>query len=119
MKRIFPFLALGLFFLNSLKAEKIEGRIIFKADTMEVTFNIPVTLIGQAPNYEKLQQGVKYYDATGKKKELRPSQANEIQFTYESRLIRMLSRQNMLMKGGLYHYSSTLFLKLDEDGPLN
>jgi predicted Zn-ribbon and HTH transcriptional regulator len=113
MKRIYLLMVIGLMFAWKLEAKKMEGKILFDHDTLAVTFNIPVNFFSQEPIYEKLQYKVKYYDTAGKKIVLKPDQAKEIQFQYEGKTVRMLSRNNSTGWA-----NSTLYLKLEIDGNL-
>jgi predicted Zn-ribbon and HTH transcriptional regulator len=118
MKRISLLVVIGLILSFKLEAKKIEGRIIFENDTIDVTFNIPIKFFTQEPNYEKLQYKVKYFDSAGNKIILRPDKAKEIQFKYEYENVRMLSRYNSLGLGNIFSMSTNIFLKLEIDGEL-
>lgn len=115
MKIIHLFTIVGLILTFNLEAKKIEGRIIYKNDTVNVTFIIPIKILAQEPNYQKLQFKVKYYDAAGKKIILKPDNAKEIQFKYEDEEVRMLSRYNSLGIGNIFSLSTNIFLKLEID----
>lgn len=103
---------------SSLEAKKVDGKIVYENDTVDVTFIIPVKLLSQEPKYERLQYKIKFYDPSGKKVILKPDQAKEIQFTYGSEKIRMLSRRNSLQTGIIFSASVNIFLKLEMDGEL-
>ena len=118
MIRIILSIVIGLILTFKLEAKKIEGKILFENDTIDVTFNIPIKMFKQEPNYEKLQYKVKYFDSTGKKLTLRPDNAKEIQFKNENENVRMLSRYNSLRSGKFLLMSSNIFLKLLTDGEL-
>ncbi|HTO16638.1 MAG TPA: hypothetical protein VLZ83_12765 [Edaphocola sp.] len=118
MKRISLLVVIGLILSFKLEAKKIEGRILFENDTIEVTFNIPIKFFTQEPNYEKLQYKVKYFDSTGNKIILRPDKAKEIQLKYKNENVRMLSRYNSLRLGNIFSMSTNIFLRLETDGKL-
>ncbi|MGI9159778.1 MAG: hypothetical protein ACR2K1_08510 [Saprospiraceae bacterium] len=105
----------------SVSAERIKGLIITKAqDTLDVTFEIPLLSRSKQPNYERLQRGVTYYDANGKKQTLNPAEAVEIHFTHDNEVIRMRTRFNPLVfLGGSINLQagSSVLLRLLEDGP--
>jgi len=117
MKKIVLLILLGLF-VNKLYAKKVEGQIITQNDTINVTFNIPMKLFTQEPNYERLQYRIKYYDSLNQKKILRPDQAKEIRFLHKNEEIRMLSRYNSLGFSSFFSMNSNIFLKLEIDGEL-
>jgi hypothetical protein len=118
MNRICLLIVIALIFTLKSEAKKIEGKILFESDTLDVIFNIPIKFFTQEPNYEKLQYKVKYYDSTGKIIVIRPDIANEIQFTYNFEDVRMLSRNNSLGLGNAFSRSRSIFLKLEIDGKL-
>ncbi len=107
-----------LIFAGHLNAKKIEGIIIFEHDTAEVIFNIPIELLTQQPDYDKLQYRVAYFDAKGKKRVLSPYDALEIRFRFEQEEIRMLSRNGFHEFGFGFGKGGQIFLKLEVDGPL-
>lgn len=111
-------IVIGLIFSFKSEAKKIEGKIFFENDTLDVIFNIPIKFFTQEPNYEKLQYKVKYYDSTGKIIVIQPDNANEIQFTYNFEDVRMLSRNNSLGLGNAFSRSRSIFLKLEIEGKL-
>jgi hypothetical protein len=118
MKRGFLIAALVVISIHT-NAKKLAGLIIANGKTREVTFDIKVPLLGDEPNFLRLQQKVTYYDESGKKKILRPDEADEIQFDYDGMVVRMISCPNTL--GGLntfFSSSKKIFLKLEIDGPL-
>jgi hypothetical protein len=118
MRRISLLVTIGLFLVFHAEAKKIQGKIVFINETKEVVFNIPVKFFTQEPNYEKLQYKVRYYDASGKKVTLRPTNAQEIQFTHNFKNIRMLSTNNTLGLGSLFTNNTKIFLHLEMDGQL-
>ena len=119
MKKIYLLLVIGL--LTSpiqLLAKKVEGKIIFENDTLEVVFDIPTNIFTKQPDYEKLQYRVKYVDSEGKKMVLKSDKAKEIQFKIGEENVRMLSRINTLGSGMLFSTNRNIFLKLEDDGIL-
>ncbi len=118
MRRLSVLVVLGMILTFKLEARKIEGKILFKNDTLNVIFNIPIKFFTQQPNYEKLQNKVKYFDSNGKKIVIRPENAKEIQFKFQNENIRMLSRLNSLGLGSIFYTGSNIFLRLEIDGDL-
>ncbi|NOZ46096.1 MAG: hypothetical protein GXO79_04860 [Chlorobi bacterium] len=118
MRKLFIVVVLGLICSAKVEAKKIKGKILFQDDTIEVIFNIPIKFFSQEPNYERLQYKVKYYNQSGKKVVIRPDDAEEIRFKYQSKEIRMLSLYNTLGLGNIFSISSNIFLKLEIDGNL-
>lgn len=119
MKKLLLVILVVVSAISSSEAEKIKGKIIFQDDTVDVTFNIPVNLLTQTPNYEKLQYRVKYFDKNGRKKKLKPDQAKEIQFRYNNENVRMLSMVNTVGGGSnMFSFNPNIFLKLEVDGEL-
>jgi hypothetical protein len=114
MIKLLLLVGIELVFNFNLQAKEVKGKIIFENDTVDVTFNIPFKVVGNQPDFERLQKRVKYYDASGKKKVLKPSQAIEIRFNDGSQLIRLLSRA--YKEPGLATNKRPLFLKLEVDG---
>lgn len=104
-----------------LATEKTPGTIIYPdKDKEEVIFELPLLLFGDL-NYIKLQEKVKYTDSFGAKKLLRPEQVKEIVFTYKGERIRMISipKSGDLMLGSIFSASTSIFLKLEEEGSLS
>ena len=97
---------------------KIEGIIINQNDSLLVTFNIPTNAIQTEPDFQRMQRSIKYYDINGKKKMLKPRDAEEIQFKMNNKLIRILSRKMNFNTNNRYLLDSVMFLKLEEDGYL-
>lgn len=98
--------------------KKIPGTIIADGKSTEVIFDIKVPLLGDEPNFERIQYKVRYYDETGKKRTLRPDNADEIRFDYEGMEVRMISCLNTVGGGSIFSTASKIFLKLEIDGPL-
>jgi hypothetical protein len=118
MKRL-PFLiVIVLMIAIKTEAKKIEGEILFKNDTLDVIFKIPINLFSKEINYEKLQYKIKYSDSTGNKFAIKPDQANEIRFIYKNEEVRILSRYNSLRLGNIFSMNKKIFLKLEIDGKL-
>ena len=118
MYRIFFLIVTGLVLTFHAEAKKVEGKILFENDTIDVTFKIPVIFFKQTPHFERLQYKVKYYDSFGEKKILRPGKAKEIQFNFENETIRMLSRNYSPGLGQILLLNTNIFLKLEMDGKL-
>jgi hypothetical protein len=98
--------------------KKVPGIIIVNGKVKDVTFDIKVPLLGSEPNFERIQYKVRYYDENGKKKTLRPGDAEEINFYYQGKEVRMISCVNTLGLGDIFSNAEKLFLKLEIDGPL-
>jgi hypothetical protein len=109
-------IGLGLTF--NLDAKRIEGKILFKNDTLDVVFSIPTRGFARQPNFERLQYKVKYFDASGRKITLRPDDAIEIRCNYKDENVRMLSKHNSLRLGNMVSKSNNIFLLLETDGKL-
>ena len=118
MRKLLFLVTIGLISSITLNAKKIDGKILFENDTVDVIFKIPFNFFTQELNYEKLQNKVKYYDSDGNKVILRPDQAKEIRFNDGFFEIRMLSRYNSLGLGSMFSMSTNIFLKLETDGYL-
>ncbi|MBT1705123.1 hypothetical protein [Chryseosolibacter indicus] len=99
-------------------AREIDGVIITDGKARDVTFIIKVPLLANEPNFERIQFKVKYYDGSGKKKTLRPDDADEIRFNYYGMEVRMISCFNTIGAGSLLMKAQKIFLKLEIDGPL-
>src|SRR6187399_3226269 len=92
------------------RGSKIKGVIIAQGQSREVTFDIKVPLLGDEPNFERLQYKVKYYSENGKKLTLRPDDADEIRFEYKGMNVRMISCSNTLNDANIFSSSSRIFL---------
>ena len=114
------FLFIAVLLLVSLHAygKKIQGSIIANGKARQVTFQIKVPLLGAEPNFERIQYKVRYYDETGRKRTLRPDEADEIRFEYGGMTVRMISCPNTLGGGSIFSTASNIFLKLEIDGRL-
>jgi len=84
-----------LFFVTSItlssNADEMKGIIVYKNDTVSVTFDIPINVFTGDIHYRKVQEKVKFIDSSGKKQVLRPSDAKEIILDYNGKKIRMVS----------------------------
>lgn len=100
-------LALTLLICGATFAMKVDGLIIRTSDTLHVLLVVPTNTGNGQPDYRKIQRSIKYIGASGKKQELLPSDAKEIQFAWGSRTIRMISCPG-----------DHKFLKLEKEGPL-
>ncbi len=109
---------MALMVLCKLEARKMEGKIIYQTDTVDVVFNIPVKLFSGEPNFQRLQYKVKYYNKAGKQQALKPHEAIEIQFKFGNENIRMLSRDYSMGMMNPFSFQDRIFLKLDIDGEL-
>jgi hypothetical protein len=118
MRRISVITMFGLIISLSLYAKKIEGKIFFENDTIDVTFILPVDLLTQDIIYENVQQKIKYIDRNGIKHKLRPDDAKEIRFKYPYSEIRMISVPNNLGLGNPFFFGQNIFLELKIDGYL-
>jgi hypothetical protein len=100
------------------QARKIDGVIITRGTSRKVTFDIKVPLLANEPNFERIQYRVRYYDENGKKRTLRPDDADEIRFNYEGMDVRMIACPNTLGGGSVFSTAARIFLKLEIDGAL-
>jgi hypothetical protein len=93
-----------------LKGQEVEvpGVIIYGDSVSDVRFII-VTVRG-GYSFEDLQDKVRYLDKNGKKKKLRPDQADEIRFRWDDQDIRMLSRTP------IHHSRKKKFMHIYLDG---
>jgi len=100
----------------SSQGKDIEGIIIYKNDTARVRLKIPTTILPTEPNFLELQRCIKYYDSTGKKKKIRPYEAEEVQFEFNGSLIRMVSVKMNRKTSISSPIDSVMFLHLEVDG---
>lgn len=117
MKKHFLAILITAFTSLSSYAIKVEGKIIFENDTLNATINVPFKLFATDPNYEHMQYRIKYFDKSGKKVTVWPTEAKEIQFRYNTKTIRMLSVENTV-GGNVFLARNKIFLKLEKDGKL-
>ncbi|HSA05027.1 MAG TPA: hypothetical protein P5145_05495 [Tenuifilaceae bacterium] len=118
MTKYFLTFCICFFQLYSIKAEKIQGQIFLKTDTLNVTLDIPIKFLSQEINYTKLQKKVKYYDSNGNKVTLYPHQAIEIKFKYDYENVRMISVPRNGDLASVFDSEPNIFLKLEIDGKL-
>lgn len=110
MKTVFTSLLLLLSGF-AFAAQQVEGTIVYAGQKeVEATFFIPTGLFGGEPNTEALQKGVRYLDATGKKRKLKPDQAVEFYFNYDGNVYRFVSRQ---YSSGMFSRNSFLLQLID------
>lgn len=112
MKKIFSFITILFLVSFPTYASQVKGMIIRKTDTLNVMFIIPFTGI----DCSDIQYGIKYIDNSGNKVKLKPSDAKEVRFEYESDTIRMLSRFDNISYNS--DGSEKIFLKLEIDGTI-
>lgn len=116
-KKLLVSLVLSLL-LTNVNAGKIDGLILKGNDTIKVKFNIPIGILSGEPIYEKIQNKIIYFDASGKRKTLKADDATEIRFDINGITVRMLSCLNSLGLGNIFSSGTHIFLKLEIDGPL-
>ena len=110
------YLAATLFFSFNAYGIKTPGTIISNGTSRDVTFDIKLPLIGGEPSFESLQYKVPYFDEEGKRRTLRPDDADEIRFKLGGIEIRMVSCEKTLGVGHLLSTASKIFLHLEVDG---
>ncbi|MFT5913698.1 MAG: putative Zn-ribbon and HTH transcriptional regulator [Bacteroidia bacterium] len=118
MLKIGLIFSMTIFAFLKAEATKIKGQIIYDRDTVEVLMNIPTTLLTQEVKFEKIQQKIKYFDSEGNKKTVRPDDAKEIRFLYQSEEVRMVSVRNTLGLGNIFNSNENIFLKIEIDDRL-
>lgn len=96
MKYKILFILLSSLISCQLSAAKCPGFIVRNADTMAVTFKVPLDLFGH-PSFSRIQYKIKYIDSTGTHT-LFPGNAGAIQFTNNGITYRMLSKPNVFHK---------------------
>jgi hypothetical protein len=99
-------------------AKRIEGRIFYKNDTVDVLMNVPMSLFGANPEFIKMQYRIKYWGEKGTKYILKAHEAEGIEFTIGRNIYTMLSRPNNLGIGNLLVNTTHIFLILEIDGPM-
>jgi len=107
-----------LMLANITEAKKIEGKIYFINDTLDVILKIPINVFSKEIYYEKLQYNIKYYDSAKNKVVIKPDQVEEIRFIYQDEEVRMLSRYSTLRLESVFSKNYKIFLKLQIDGKL-
>ncbi|BDD12741.1 hypothetical protein FUAX_51730 (plasmid) [Fulvitalea axinellae] len=118
MKRAFLLYLIGLCLSFVAEAKKFDGVIINGDDTVAVTFIFPVADSLDRSFYRRIQSRIRYIDGNGKRRMLRPRNAEEICFRFYSKEIRMMSVSNTLGLGSVFATDSRIFLRLKEDGAL-
>ncbi len=118
MKKTLLLLMLGIMSMTQLFAKKLDGYFINKEmDTVNIDVNVPFKLTSSIPDFEKLQDKVKYFDkSTGKKGTLYPDEVLEIGFSFGNLEIKMLSRP--YFSGISSDNHDGIFLHLLIDGPM-
>jgi hypothetical protein len=114
MKLLSTFLFLAIS-IQTFGAERVPGQIIYATGPVDVTFLISVGLFRGGPNTEALQKRVRYLDAKGKKRWLKPDQAKEFKFSLDGENFRMVSRPYVR---SLFSNSRNIFLLQLIDGPV-
>jgi hypothetical protein len=113
----FPLLVvLVLTIVNKVEPKNIEGIVIFKNDTLDVIFKIPINIFSKGINFEKLQYKIKYFDSSRDLVVIKPEQAEEIRFLYNNEEVRMLSRDSRHILKSVFSNKGMIFLKLEIDG---
>lgn len=113
MKSIILLTLLNTFIFVSAKNIEVDGIIITKNDTSEVTLLIPCYNIELEPDYISLQSKITYLNKNQKKIKIKPDEALEIRFTINSKQIRMISTPNTV--GKLIALNKNIFLKLERE----
>lgn len=116
MKRFSFWIVFVLILANEAEAKKIDGKIFFKNDTLEVIFKIPINIFSKEINFEKLQYKIKYFDSAKNMVVIKPDQAEEIRFFYQAEEVRMLSRYSTRRLKSAFSKNYKIFLKLEIDG---
>lgn len=118
MKRFTFLMAIVLMIANETEAKKIEGKVLFKNDTLDVIFKIPVNIFSKEINFEKLQYKIKYIDSAKNTVVIKSNQAEEIRFLYQDKEVRMLSRYTNYRLRNVFTNNHKVFLKLEIDGKI-
>lgn len=117
MKILPVFFLLTLCSALAFGSEKVNGYYISKSgDTVQVSFELKVSGPKKKPSLDFFQYGPKYYNASGKKDKLKPSEAKEIFFEWNNESYHLISLKvpDFL---SLY-YDDYFFLRLIVNGPL-
>src|SRR5688572_15032194 len=112
------FLAATLIYSLHSYGIKTPGTIIANGTSRDVTFDIKLPLVGGEPSFEGLQYKVPYFDEEGKRRTLRPDDADEIRFKLGGIGIRMISCEKTLGVGNILSTASRIFLLLELDGAI-
>ena len=91
-------------------AERVEGTILYPDKAVKVTLLIPTGLFGGGPDVQAMQRGIRYLDENGKKKKLKPSQAQAFTFNYKGHDFTMVSHD---YSSGLFGRSVFMLLVID------
>ena len=118
MKKHLLIISICLLLFIDVHAKKVKGKIYFRNDTVNVTFDIHIKFLTGDIDYPALQRKVKYYDSKGKSHVLKPNQAIEIRFEIDANPIRMVSIPSAGFLGFVLSLNSDMFLKLEIDGKL-
>jgi hypothetical protein len=103
---------------NTDGAEIMGYYITNSGDTVRITLEVPLDIILQKPEIEKMQIAIRYYDSKGEKRKLNPEMVREVSFNYNEYNYRMLSRYDNLNLTGSYSKNNYIFLLIIKDGPL-
>ncbi len=107
------FIFIGLYWSSNARAKKLEGKIFYKEETINVEMKIPFEM-GEV-DYAALQRGVTYYGHNNKKVRAIPSDMMGFSFEYDGETVIMLTRS----KGQVYGdnaYKPNICLHLLLDG---
>jgi hypothetical protein len=118
MKRFTFLIVIVLMIANETEAKKIEGKVLFKNDTLDVIFKIPINIFSKEINFEKLQYKIKYIDSAKNTVVIKSNQAEEIRFLYQDEEVRMLSRYTNDRLENVFSNNYKIFLKLEIDGKI-
>lgn len=99
-----------------LQARKVNEKIIYPNDTIEVVLEIRFPILAKEPAYENMQSNVYYYGPNGKFVVVKPKDALEVQFTLDGKLVRLISKN--VKEAGLTRSSKPKFLRLHTDGKM-
>lgn len=116
MKHFFLLLSASFVFSATAMAERVSGAVIFENETINVTFDIPHSVIPNGIDYLSLQKRVVYFDSKNVQQEVLPSDAKEVRLYLPSDTIRLISVE---VTGDLvseFKDRKQMFLKLIVDG---
>ncbi len=90
------FVAIAIILINSTCsfAQKVNGKILFESDSVDVMLKIPFGYGFFNRKIYRMQFKVKYIDHKGDKKELNPDQAKEIRFKLWGESVRLISKKD-------------------------
>ena len=116
MKRIIILLIVGLTWTFNLEAEKVEGKMFCENDTVDIVLSIPSKMFASAQTRQRMQNGMAYFDSSGKKRRLIPNDSiKEIRFNDGSNELRIICVPNSIERILTTKY---IFLQLEIDGKL-